>query len=328
MTAPLISFVIPCYNYGRYLRDCIDLILAQKGGYAIEVIAINDCSTDNTLEILRSYDDPRLRIINHEVNRGHIFTVNEGMQQTRGKYVVRIDPDDRHHLNFLQTLVPVLEASDHIGLAYANINIINDKGDTTFAGADTQHGGVDFTGNELIALLKRNFICAPTVIARREAWMSAWPVPEGLAFNDWYFNLMLARRWQFHYANDVLADYRVHGSNHHAKISKDGSEEKSVLWLLDRIYNEVEEDATLEQAKLSARAGVYAAQYLDFATKYFGFEMNRDARRCFLQAIRHDPQLLFKPGVLRQLAATWLRRGVYERAKGLWKQISRAVPHP
>jgi glycosyltransferase involved in cell wall biosynthesis len=316
LTTPLVSFVIPCYNYGRYLRDCLNGILSQKGGYDIEIIAVNDASPDDTIDILRSYTDPRLKIIDRRENKGHIFTVNEGIAAATGKYLVRIDPDDRHHPHFLQKTVPILEQNLEVGLVYGNINLINAEGVITQERADSVHGGKDFKGNEFIALMKNNFICAPTVIARREAWLSAWPVPEGLAFNDWYFNLMLARQWEYYYVDEVLADYRVHGSNWHSKVSKDGSEERSVLQLLDQLYAQQETDPVLQAAKLAARAEVYASQYLDFATKYFGHGMNRDSRRCFLSALRHQPALLTtQPRIARYLLATFLPRSWYNAIK-------------
>jgi glycosyltransferase involved in cell wall biosynthesis len=325
MSAPLVSFVVPCYNYGRFLRDCLDRVFAQEGGYDIEVIAIDDCSTDDTLAILRSYDDPRLRIVHHEVNRGHIFTVNEGLREARGKYLVRIDPDDRHRLNFLRRTVPILESHPEVGLVYADVALIDADGNVTAPCSDVDHGGRDFKGNELIPLLKKNFICAPTVVARREAWMEAWPVPDGLAFNDWYFNLMLARRWEFYYVNEVLADYRVHGNNHHTRISRDGTEERSVLWLLGRVYGEREPSAELERAKQRAKADVYASQYLDFAVKYFGHGDNRNSRRCYLAAARRTPRVLMDPRVLRHLLASFVPRPVYDGAK---RAVRRIVPWP
>ena len=317
MTAPLVSFVVPCYNYGRYLRDCLDRIFAQEGGYDIEVIAIDDRSTDDTLAILRSYADPRLRIIVHEVNRGHIFTVNEGLAAATGKYVVRIDPDDRHRPDFLSRTVPILESHPEVGLVYADVAQINAAGEVTAPCSDVDHGGRDFKGNELIALLKKNYICAPTVVARREAWMEAWPVPDGLAFNDWYFNIMLARKWEFYYVHAVLADYRVHGSNHHTKVGRDGSEERSVLWILDRVYSEREADPTLEKAKQEAKDDVYASQFVDFGTKYFSHADNANSRRCYIKAIRHDRSILRNPRIARQLLATYIPRRVYNGAKRL-----------
>jgi glycosyltransferase involved in cell wall biosynthesis len=315
MTAPLVSIVVPCYNYGRYLRDCLDRIFAQEGCYDIEVIAINDHSTDDTLEILRSYTDSRLRIIDHQVNRGHVFTMNEGLAAARGKYLVRVDPDDRHRRNFLSRTVPILEAHPEVGLVYADVALIDAAGRITAERADCEHGGRDFKGNELVALLKKNFICAPTVLARREAWMEAWPVPDGLAFNDWYFNVMLARRWEFYYVNEVLADYRVHDSNHHTLISRNGTEEKSVLWLLAKVYSEREADAELERAKQQAKAAVYASHFLDFARKYFGHADNANSRRCYVEAIRRERRLVSNPRVLRHLLASFIPRPMYDRAK-------------
>ena len=315
VTPPLVSFVVLCYNYGRYLRDCIDAILGQEGGFDIEIIAVNDGSTDDTLQILNSYQDPRLKVLDNGVNRGHIFTVNRGLAAATGKYVVRVDPDDRHRPQFLRRTVPILESQPEVGLVYADVALINAAGEITAACADTDHGGKDFKGNELVALLRKNFICAPTVIARREAWMEAWPVPDGLAFNDWYFNVMLARKWQFYYLNEVLAEYRVHDANHHSRVSKDGSEERSVMWILDRVYSEREADPALERAKQEAKAEIYSSQFIDFATKYFGHADSTNSRRCFVQAIRHDRRHARNPRIVRLLLATLVPRTMYERAK-------------
>ncbi|MFO0941615.1 MAG: glycosyltransferase family 2 protein [Pirellulales bacterium] len=93
---PLISFVIPCYNYGRYLQDCLDGIFSQDANYDFEIIAVNDGSPDNTIRYSKENKDPRLKIIDRRQNRGHIYTVNEGLQVATGKYICRIDPDDRH----------------------------------------------------------------------------------------------------------------------------------------------------------------------------------------------------------------------------------------
>lgn len=324
MNRPMVSFVIPCYNYGRYLRDCLDAILKLEGGYEIEVIAVNDASPDDTIDILRSYSDPRLKIIDRRKNKGHVFTVNEGMMAAQGKYVVRIDPDDRHRPCFLVRTVPLLEQHPKVGMVYGDVAVINAAGEITAPRADVDHGGRDYKGNELIALMKKNFVCAPTVIARREAWMSAWPVPEGLAFNDWYFSLMLARTWEFYFVNDVLADYRVHGENHHYTVSRDGSEERSVIWLLNKVYAEPESDPDLEGVKQAAKREVYASQYLDFAIKYFGHEMNADSLRCFLRVVFLKPSMMAKPAYLRLMLATLLPRAWYNAAK---RHVRKAALH-
>src|SRR5204862_51821 len=82
---PLVSFVIPCYNYGRFLSDCLNSIFIQEGNYNFEIIAVDDASTDDTLEVLERFRDPRLRVMRHERNKGHVKTVNEGLAAARGE---------------------------------------------------------------------------------------------------------------------------------------------------------------------------------------------------------------------------------------------------
>ena len=312
---PLVSFVVPCYNYGQYLPDCLRGIFNQEDYQDFEIIAVNDASTDNTQDVLREFADPRLRVINHDQNRGHIVAVNRGLEESRGKYVVRVDPDDRHRPGFLKATLPILEQHPKVGLVFGDIAIIDAQGEITLERAGSAFGDCDRKGNELTRILENNYICAPTVIARREAWMSAWPVPAGLAFNDWYFNVMLARRYEYYYVNKVLADYRVHAANHHSKIVLNKTEETSVLWVLNKVYGEAEPDVALEAAKQSIRRRVYASQYLDFAEKYFYAKMNADARRCYCQAIRHQSQYLLRSGVARRFAATIIGRTIYDRCK-------------
>jgi glycosyltransferase involved in cell wall biosynthesis len=316
-STPLVSFVVPCYNYGRYLPDCLRGIFDQKGHDDFEIIAVDDGSTDNTRAVLREFADPRLRVILHEKNLGHVATVNRGLAESRGRYVVRVDPDDRHRACFLAETVPILERYPEVGLVHGDVALVNENGEVTAELGGTL-GEEDRKGNELVRILQKNYICAPTVLARREAWMSAWPVPEGLAFNDWYFNVMLARRYEYCYVNKVLADYRVHSANHHSRIVLNKTEEPSVLWVLNKVYSERETNSDLETAKQRVRRAVYAAHYLDFADKYFGAGLNADARRCYWSAIGQQPRALLRPGVARRLVATAISRDLYERCKRMW----------
>jgi len=208
-----------------------------------------------------------------------------------------------------------------VGFVYGDAAIINETGGINAERSDRAHGGRDFKGNEFLRLLEENIVCAPTAIARREAWRTALPVPHGLAFNDWYFNLMIAREFDFYYINGVLAEYRVHERNHHSQIVLDRSEEVSILQLLDRIFSEEETRADLRSAKRRARSRVYAAQYLTLANKYFGAYMNEDARRCYLHAVHNKPNYLVRPDIRRRLLGTILGRDRYEACKSAFKTI-------
>jgi hypothetical protein len=316
--APHLSIVIPCYNYARFLPDCLNSVFQQVNPPDFEVVIVDDGSTDNTGDVLEAIRDPRVRVVRHERNRGHVVTINEALPLARGSIVARIDPDDRYHPEFMSTVCERLAANPAASLVYGNATIIDAAGRPTGHSSIRPHEG-DFTGSEYVALLERNFICAPTVAARREAWMDALPVPQGLAFNDWYFTLMAARRGPFCYVDRVLADYRMHGANHHTTVSRNRSEERSVLWLLDRMFEQAESDPALEAAKRRARRHVYAGHYLDFADKYFGFGMTSDARRCYLAAVRNRPSLAGRSAVARRLLASLTSRRAYEGLKAALK---------
>jgi len=310
---------VPCYNYGRFLSDCLASIFQQEGEQDFEIVAIDDASTDNTIEVLESLADPRLRVVRHARNLGHVATVNEGLSLARGELIARIDPDDRYRPRFLVTALTKFQEFPDVGLVYGDAALIDEGGRVTVERGDRVHAGRDFKGNEFLRLLEHNCICAPTAIARRKLWEAALPVPDGLAFNDWYFNLMMARTSDFYFTNTVLADYRVHAHNHHTKIVLDKSEERSILSLLDRVFGELDTFPHLERAKRRARSRVYGRQYLTLADKYFGAGMNADALRCYWAALRNDPSHALNPGLQRRLAATIVGREWYERGKTLFR---------
>src|SRR5437667_10156716 len=142
-----------------------------------------------------------MRVIRHEQNEGHVKTISQGLRESRGQFVARIDPDDRYRPCFLREALPRLQSHPEVGFVYGDVALIDAQGNVNVERCDRVHGGKDYKGNEFITLLLENFVCAPTVIARREAWLQTLPVPPNLAFSDWYFNLMIARRHQFYYVD-------------------------------------------------------------------------------------------------------------------------------
>lgn len=319
-TKPAVSFVLPCYNYGRYLLDALKSIFGQEGRHDFEVIVIDDGSTDNTQEVLRLFADPRLRVVRHEENLGHIKTTNEGLVQARGDFIARLDPDDRYRSYFLSSVLEKFSAFPEVGLVYGDAALIDAEGRITLEHCDRAHRDSDFKGNEFLRLLEKNFICSPTVIARRQVWYKTLPVPENLAFSDWYFTLLMARENDFYYINRVLADYRVHAENWHSKVVREKKEEPSIFWLLDSIFSKQERTKELEEKKRKVKRRVYAAQYLTLADKYFGFQMDADARRSYLAALRLRPDYFLRPALLRHLVATLIGLRIYQRLKSFIKR--------
>lgn len=90
----LVSVIIPVYNTAAYLAECLDSVLAQTHGN-LEIIVVNDGSTDGSLNIMRDYEkrDPRIIVID-KPNGGYGHSVNKGLERARGHYVAIVEPDD------------------------------------------------------------------------------------------------------------------------------------------------------------------------------------------------------------------------------------------
>lgn len=95
MNKPLVSVVIPTYNGEKYIKKAVESV--QNQTYQnMEIIIVNDSSSDNTLEILLglSREDPRVIIETNETNLGFVRSLNKGVENARGKYIARLDDDD------------------------------------------------------------------------------------------------------------------------------------------------------------------------------------------------------------------------------------------
>lgn len=102
---PKVSVIVPCYNVEAYLEKGLDSLTKQTLT-DLEIICIDDCSTDNTLEILHRYakTDSRIKVIEHKKNTGVSIARNDGMKQATGDYIGFIDPDDYIDLDFYEKL--------------------------------------------------------------------------------------------------------------------------------------------------------------------------------------------------------------------------------
>lgn len=109
---PKISVLVPCYNVERYLRQCIDSILASTFT-DMEVLCLNDGSTDSTLEILKEYaaQDQRVVIID-KPNSGYGSTMNIGLEKAKGKWIAIVESDDYIEPAMMEKLITAAEEND------------------------------------------------------------------------------------------------------------------------------------------------------------------------------------------------------------------------
>ena len=109
----LISVILPVFNVEKYIVECIASILNQTI-QDYELLIIDDCSTDKTLEMVAGFSDNRIKIITKEKNSGLVDSLNLGMQLAKGKYIARMDGDDISVADRFEKQLQVLENDSNI----------------------------------------------------------------------------------------------------------------------------------------------------------------------------------------------------------------------
>ena len=127
MKNPKVTVLMSVYNGEKYLREAVDSILGQTFK-DFEFLIVNDGSTDKSGEILESYNDPRIEIINNNKNIGISKSRNKGLRIARGKYIAVMDADDISLPRRLEKEVEFLEQNRNMGLVGTDYLIINEKG--------------------------------------------------------------------------------------------------------------------------------------------------------------------------------------------------------
>ena len=115
----LISVIIPCYNYGKFLIDAVDSVLNQTYKQ-FEIIIINDGSTDeDTISILNKIDNPKIRIF-HISHSGPSISRNVGLKEATGEYIQFLDADDILHPEKFEMQINALKNTNRYALCYCD----------------------------------------------------------------------------------------------------------------------------------------------------------------------------------------------------------------
>ncbi len=156
---PKISVVMSVFNAEKFLREAIDSILRQT--YSdFEFIIINDGSNDSSRQIMESYNDYRIKVINNDGNKGLIYSLNKGIESAKGKYIVRMDADDIAVKTRLEKQFSILENNPEIGVLSSDY--------ISFSHSSRKYIK-SISGNSRIKsfLLFSTTVCHPTLMLRK-----------------------------------------------------------------------------------------------------------------------------------------------------------------
>ena len=123
MSSPTVSVIMPTYNGGTHVGETIASLQAQSFG-DFELIVVDDCSTDDTVAVLRGYRDPRIRVIEAPENRRVVLTRNHAFAEASGRYIAALDHDDLCHPDRFARQVAYLDAHPGIVLVGTAANVL------------------------------------------------------------------------------------------------------------------------------------------------------------------------------------------------------------
>ncbi len=129
-SSPLVSVVIPCFNSARYLAQAVESVLEQTY-QNIELVLIDDCSTDNTVDLIESYlqRDARIRLVRRGEKGGRPgITRNAGLEHIRGIFVCFLDSDDYYYPHKIESLLNLLSERTDCVAAFHDIDLVDAKG--------------------------------------------------------------------------------------------------------------------------------------------------------------------------------------------------------
>lgn len=209
----LVSVIVPVYNRERLVTETVASIL-QQTYRNIEIVLINDGSTDDSLEVIRALEQEHpdiIRIIDQK-NQGQTIARNQGIRNARGKYIAFLDSDDLWVPDKLERQIPLF--NEGVGLVYGGVEFINELGETTgFDACD-----LSMQGNIYLQLLVKNRMTGGSVVILAEALEKVGLFdPEFKAAENWDLWVRICKEYEARLVNKPVVKYRLHQSN----MSKD-----------------------------------------------------------------------------------------------------------
>lgn len=204
--------IIPAFNLGRYLPAAIDSALAQDPPRGpVEVIVVDDGSTDDTAEVLAAYAD-RVRVI-RQPNRGFVAAVDRGLDEVTGEYVALLDADDEWPRSRLRRHTTILDAHPAVGLVHGDMELIDADGQTIDPSFFRSHQLAPSDGRVLGRLLGRNFVSGGASTFRSSLLPAIRPIGTDAAYPDWWIAACIAAVAEIAHDDAVSNRYRHHGAN-------------------------------------------------------------------------------------------------------------------
>lgn len=204
---PKVSVILPVYNCEAFIHQSIRSILDQTY-QELEFIIIDDCSTDNTLAIIKRIQDDRIKLILKTKNTGYVESLNTGIAEAKGEYIARMDADDISLPERIEKQVVFLDNHKDVAVVATKINLIDYKENQM---GDWKNDKLTNTAADIIDYLpKGNCICHPSIMAKKEVLEYYKYDTNQYGSEDWDLWLRLtAEGYRIEKLPEVLLYYRT-----------------------------------------------------------------------------------------------------------------------
>ncbi len=223
METPLVSVVIPCYNSDKYITDTIESVLAQTYNN-IEIIVVDDGSTDESFHILQQYEaNGHIRLLHHEnrANCGVSKTRKMGINATIGEYIALLDSDDVFDKYKISQQVAVLVDTETAVMCHTGVKLIEGQSSTIDTWFNIYNEVTQYKLKNKSDYLEENHICNSSVMVKAQVLRQLNADFEQLfQFEDWVLWILLSEHGDFVYLPDKLLEYRYHSESATYKVHK------------------------------------------------------------------------------------------------------------
>ena len=281
---PWVSVICTAYNHGDYVTDALQSVVSQTHPN-VELIVIDNASTDRTADNIRAFcaNRPNVRFIQNPANVGLCRAFNQGLSLAGGSYVIDLSADDVLLPNRIARQTDLFERLPaRYGVLFSNAAHIDAAGQFIshhFPVNEQEKATVAVpTGNVFAEVLRRYFVCTPTMMIRRTVLDDLGGYDETLAYEDFDFWVRSARRYHYAYQDEVLTHKRRLPDSLSAQVVKaDNPLLDSTLRVCQKALalcqTEVEQQALAERLRQFVRKAFYAEQF-DLALR-FGVLLHR-----------------------------------------------------
>ncbi len=211
---PLVSVIALCYNHEKFVNEAIDSIINQTYSN-IEIIIVDDASTDNSRREIEKLlvKNTQIKFIPLESNIGSCAAFNVGYKISKGDFIIDFATDDILLPTRIEMGVKAFQSADkNVGVNFSNASIVNEDGTFYDNFYDTNKEGKAIQpppeGDLYELLVKRYFICPPTLFSKREVFVSLEGYDENLTYEDFDFLIRSSRKYKYCYTDDILVHRR------------------------------------------------------------------------------------------------------------------------